>query len=99
MKNGQRDGYGEMYWTDNAVFKGTWKMDQRVEGTMTYPDGAVYQGQFMLGLSNGHGKMTFPDGKEFRGEFLNDLPWSGTHFEDGKKVERIKKGEVYTGCC
>lgn len=29
--NDLREGFGEMFWTDGTVFKGSWKADQQIE--------------------------------------------------------------------
>lgn len=34
-------------------------------GTLTYPDGRVYRGEFKNDLKDGEGTLTWPDGKKF----------------------------------
>jgi len=43
----ERDGYGEMYWTDGSIYQGEWKVGiQHGYGKMTFPDGTVKEGYF-----------------------------------------------------
>jgi len=45
--NDERNGYGEMYWTDGSVYKGEWiKGIQHGKGIMTFPDGRIKDGMF-----------------------------------------------------
>ena len=43
-------------------------------GTMTFPDGTKYVGQFMDGAKSGHGKIQYADGTVYEGEFFKDAP-------------------------
>jgi len=41
-KDDERDGYGEMYWTDGTVYKGEWRKGcQHGFGKMLQPDGTI----------------------------------------------------------
>jgi len=40
----------------------------------TWPDGAVYEGQYSEGKKHGTGKLTFADGSVYQGEFhMNEI--------------------------
>ena len=39
------------------------------QGTITYPNGRKYVGEWKNGKYNGQGKETFPDGSKYVGEF------------------------------
>ena len=39
---------------------------------ITYPDGAVYEGEFRDGKRSGTGRLIFPDGAVYEGEFADD---------------------------
>ncbi len=38
-------------------------------GTLTYPNGEIFVGNFRKGLKNGNGYIKFPDGREYHGDF------------------------------
>ena len=42
------------------------------EGTLSAPDGSVYEGAFSRGRRNGRGSITFADGRTVDGTFVND---------------------------
>ncbi|HNW89122.1 MAG TPA: hypothetical protein PKN48_05625 [Bacteroidales bacterium] len=41
-------------------------------GTLTYPNGERFVGNFKKGLKHGNGYILFPDGREYYGDFKND---------------------------
>jgi hypothetical protein len=41
---------------------------------MTWPDGAVYSGQFIMDKCNGYGTMRFPNGSVFEGQWVRSNP-------------------------
>jgi hypothetical protein len=66
--DGSKSG-GTITWKDGREYKGDWKIvDGGTDlpdgnGSIKYPDGRMYVGQFHDGKMNGTGKMTYPDGK------------------------------------
>lgn len=82
-------------------------------GTMTWPDGGAYTGQWKNGSMDGTGTMTWKDGKRYRGSWKNGLfhgwgalGWpSGEWYEgffsggkmDGTGTMRWKNGDRYSG--
>jgi hypothetical protein len=56
-------------------------------GVETWPDNAVYEGQYWEGKKNGKGKLNFADGSIYEGEFkMNEICGSGIYiWKDGKK--------------
>jgi len=60
---------GTITWKDGREYKGDWKIvDGGTDlpdgnGSMKYPDGRKYVGQFHDGKMDGTGQMTYPDGK------------------------------------
>ena len=60
---------GTITWKDGREYKGDWKIvDGGTDlpdgaGSMKYPDGRMYVGQFRDGKMDGAGKMTYQDGK------------------------------------
>jgi hypothetical protein len=44
------------------------------EGTMTFPDGTVFVGEFNNGEKSGVGKINYADGSVYEGEFAEDAP-------------------------
>ena len=43
------------------------------QGTLTYPDGTVYQGEFEDGEKHGKGTMLFPDKTKLTGEWIRNI--------------------------
>ncbi len=57
-------------------------------GTMEYPDGSKYVGEYKDGIWNGMGKYTFPTGANYVGEFSNgQYNGRGTYTSEDGKVE------------
>lgn len=56
----QREGYGEMKWNDGAVYRGYWKKNEMdgPNGTLTFPNGNVYTGDFYKNNPHGNGILT-----------------------------------------
>ena len=55
-----------------------------VKGKLTFPSGAVYEGELMQKYPNGKGKMIWPDGSTFEGQFLNGCRVNGQfHYPNG----------------
>lgn len=61
-----------------AAYSGRLKADRFArpdgEGTMVYPDGSRYQGDWARGVCEGTGHFQSPDGSDYRGTFKNDRP-------------------------
>lgn len=76
----KREGEGILTQTDGIIYKGVWKNDLFVQGTITYPDGRIYKGNFSYGERNGQGKLTYKD---------------GTYKEGKWKVGKFRSGTVY----
>ena len=50
-KDGVRHGYGEMFYSDNTVFRGLWANDkQEGVGKLTQKDGSVREGIWKDGV-------------------------------------------------
>jgi len=45
------------------------------QGTLTWPDGAVYRGNFAADAPHGNGLIRFPNGSTFEGNFARGMPW------------------------
>lgn len=59
-------------------------------GSMLYPNGNRYDGDYRNGLRNGCGTFTFNNGRRYVGEFHNDL-------FSGRGVWILENGDRYTG--
>jgi hypothetical protein len=59
------------------------------KGKYTFPDGAIYEGEWKDFKYHGHGRITFSNG-EYVGEFKNGK-------RDGKGKITLSDGEVYEG--
>ena len=63
-------------------------------GTLVYPDGNKYVGEFMNGLFHGQGTQTYPDGGEYKGSWKNGVRWNGTSYDkDGKIYKKYVNGK------
>ena len=78
--NLQRNGEGTYTWNSTiqrfkqpAIFTGHYENGQRTHGTLRYPDGSVYAGNFLNGLRQGKGTYTYNDGQVYSGEWVEDL--------------------------
>ncbi|MCD8215485.1 MAG: hypothetical protein LUC97_07595 [Clostridiales bacterium] len=89
-------GIGVKYYS-SAVYVGD--LDNGIpngEGTMTWDDGTVYEGQWVDGDMCGQGKVVCSEenedysGMEFEGEFSDDCP-------DGEGTLKYPNGDVYVG--
>ena len=47
------------------------------QGTLTYPDGTVYQGEFEDGEKHGKGTIVFPNKTKLTGEWIRNIPAKG----------------------
>lgn len=59
-------------------------------GTMTYPTGAVYKGEFRHDVRHGLGKLTYPNGDMYDGNWMDDN-------KQGRGIFRWASGAAYTG--
>eukprot|EP01032_Pedospumella_encystans_P039255 gene39255-biopygen27035 len=81
-----------------AVFKGALinANKKHGQGQITYPDGSVYEGEWLKEKRHGAGRLTSAAGEVFEGVFEKDVPVSGKGvlpFKDGGKYE----GELVQG--
>jgi len=67
-------GQGRARWEDGRTFVGKYSSLECCEGTMTWPNGDVYEGSFEFGLLDGQGVMTCADGRVYTGMFECDEP-------------------------
>ncbi|MBF0459100.1 MAG: DnaJ domain-containing protein [Nitrospirae bacterium] len=60
------------------------------KGTLTYPNGNKYVGEYKDGQPNGHGTGTWPDGSSYVGEWKNGM-------RNGHGTESLPDGSIYVG--
>merc|ERR1712023_125114 len=65
---------GELTNPDGKKYVGPFENEKQhgKNGTCYYPDGKVYQGEWVNGHRTGFGKMTKPDGSYYEGQWLDD---------------------------
>ena len=70
-----------------------------LKGTMTFPDGARYEGDWESGEFHGKGTYTFPDGRRYEGDFeSNKFHGKGTMtFPDGARYEGNWESDKFHG--
>lgn len=93
----QIHGHGEYSHHDSRrVFRGRFVMGHRIEGTMKYSDGSVYEGSWYGGKRQGVGIYRFSDGSRFKGEFVDDRMsgYGQLVWPDGSRYV----GEFHKGC-
>ena len=93
----QIHGHGEYSHHDSRrVFRGRFVMGHRIEGTMKYSDGSVYEGSWYCGKRQGVGIYRFSDGSRFKGEFVDDRMsgYGQLVWPDGSRYV----GEFHKGC-
>ena len=68
-------------------------------GTYAYPDGSIYEGQFLGGKPNGRGDFTYPDKERYVGNFKSGLPHGNgiLHRPDGKQTVGAWREGEYIG--
>jgi hypothetical protein len=59
VNNDLREGKGRLEYCDGRVFEGSFKVDDAVKGTLTFPDGAKYVGELNDGKRHGVGTYYF----------------------------------------
>lgn len=59
-------------------------------GTMVYPDGTKYKGEFKAGRRSGQGTYTYSDGGNYTGEWRDNL-------RHGKGTDTFTNGVIYEG--
>jgi hypothetical protein len=63
---------------------------ENCHGSITFPDGTKYVGEFRNNNYDGLGSLTYPDGSKYDGEFRNNN-------RDGRGIYRSNDGFKYIG--
>lgn len=106
-RNDEICGSGKMFRSDGGVVEGVFDGNFNGIGSIVYPDGNKYKGQFRHGERNGMGVLITPENEKFTGEFHGLIPWEGVmvaidgreyKLEDGTPVAEIhpETGELYS---
>ncbi len=87
--NGQKEGYGMLYYQDGGMFyRGNFEANKmHGDGELFYPDGRIYEGTFSNGSPLGAGKIYFQDGRNYQGEVKNGLPhgYGSLDYKNGQR--------------
>jgi RNA polymerase sigma factor (sigma-70 family) len=99
MKNGLRDGKGEMTWASGARkgdhYRGEWKADlPDGTGVYTLADGGKYVGEFKKGLRDGKGAMSWTVGARKGDRYVGE--WKADKI-DGTGAYNYADGGSYQG--
>ena len=69
-------------------------------GTMYWPDGKKYTGDFINGKMDGKGILTFPNKDRYDGQFKNDLMHGQGNFYNhqtsNESIEEWRDGKMWT---
>lgn len=92
FSNNLKNGPGRRTDHDGVVIEGVWKDDMLGDtGKLTFPCGAVYEGQLVnAGSMEGEGKMTWPGGGVYVGSYRDNL-------RAGRGTMTIADGTTYDG--
>ena len=85
------EGKSQMLYYGVGTFVGKWNKDHSVNGTMTYADGNVYEGDFVDTLPQGSGTMTYTDGHQYTGT------WVDGNYGVGNIIQVVTVGEETLG--
>lgn len=86
-----KSGQGKQIWNDDSTYLGSFKDDEiHGNGTITYPNGSIYTGQWNRGVRHGCGKLISVDGSCYEGEWKYDE-------QDGKGTLHYDNGDYYVG--
>ena len=76
--NGHLKGRGILRQRDGLVYDGYWDWNEGMTqekrcktGRQEWPDGRVYEGEWVNDLQSGHGTCTWIDGSKYTGNFQN----------------------------
>eukprot|EP00934_Nitzschia_sp_Nitz4_P002124 Nitzschia sp. Nitz4//scaffold341_size29662//15258//16685//NITZ4_008039-RA/size29662-processed-gene-0.27-mRNA-1//-1//CDS//3329548549//2124//frame0 len=95
------DGFGTMKYHKQArEYVGDWEMGKyHGHGTLTNPQGDVYEGPFIDGIKEGKGaNMTYHDGRSFKGRYhLGKMREGHLIFADGSYYEGLLENNKRSG--
>uniref|UniRef100_A0A0A9XED1 Phosphatidylinositol 4-phosphate 5-kinase 7 n=1 Tax=Lygus hesperus TaxID=30085 RepID=A0A0A9XED1_LYGHE len=77
-----RDGEGTYIFDDGTIYNGLWELDLLETGTIIWPCGQKYSGDFREGKMHGIGTYIFPGRGELSGTFKENLPVGNVVFLD-----------------
>ena len=69
---GRRDGKGKLWLHNGSFFEGYFNDGAYVQGRLTYPNGEVYEGNFLGGQAHGYGTMWHKNGEVVTGKWRNN---------------------------
>ena len=92
LRNDEVCGNGKMLRSDGGLVEGIFDGNFNGIGTITYPDGNVYKGQFRHGERNGMGVLTTPENERFTGEFHGLTPWEGVMIDIDGIEYKLEEG-------
>jgi hypothetical protein len=92
LKNDCIDGYGEYRFPDRTIFYGEFKGGRIADGvgTLIFPDGGKYLGNFKQQVRQGTGRLITAQGDEYLGNFHQNR-------KHGQGTMRYANGNIYEG--
>lgn len=104
-KDGLKNGYGVMLYTNKSTYSGEWKDDlYNGKGKRTYllysnnklVDQGYYDGYWINGKKEGQGVQLYYRGSKYEGEWVQDA-WNGKGIYNGENSITISEGEFKNG--
>jgi len=96
LREGSYDGQGKYVWACGKIYEGSFVNGLPYgRGTMTYPEGWKYEGNWKDGKFHDHGKFTWSPNNYFEGQFMNGelVPSHGEYYTEEGGV--YKQGRYY----
>ena len=89
---GNRQGMGEMMFTDGSLYQGNWMNDKKNgQGSLKYRSGNVYQGFFVNDRKEGYGEFFYAANQEqYKGYWQRDM-------KNGQGEYYFKNGDRFVG--
>lgn len=79
-----------MTYPDGRKFVGEFTGDTRKKGVLTWPNGKIYEGNFVASKMSGQGVLKYADGVKFVGRFANDERVEGEETETNGTIIKAK---------
>ncbi len=91
IKGNCDNGQGEWKYLDGSIVKAEFKNQAYTYAIKTFPDGTVYQGEFMKAQFDGKGYLKKKNGDFMIGFFKKDTLYSGYEYKNNMIIQKMPK--------